>query len=104
RTIHGVALLPVKADLPISVLQRALALYYQRIADVLMAQGNLTGALQSFRDGLAIAERLAQADPSNWHRDLGISYRQIGDVLVAQGNLTEALPLQEALAVRRGEV
>ncbi|MGA7451550.1 MAG: tetratricopeptide repeat protein [Rhodoplanes sp.] len=63
------------------------------IGDVLKAQGNLAEALKSFRDGLAIRELLAQADPGNagWQRDLSVSYNKIGDVLVAQGNLLEAL-------------
>jgi hypothetical protein len=52
-------------------------------------QGNLAEALKSFRDGLAIADRLAKSDPGNagWQRDLSVSYNKIGDVLVAQGNL-----------------
>jgi hypothetical protein len=51
-----------------------------------------------YRGGLAIAERLAAADPSNtqWQRDLLVSYERIGSVLVAQGKLDEAL--------RRGNV
>jgi tetratricopeptide (TPR) repeat protein len=63
------------------------------VGDVLVAQGNLTGALTSFRDSLAIAERLAKSDPHEavWRRDLSISYDRIGDVLVAQGNLSDAL-------------
>jgi tetratricopeptide (TPR) repeat protein len=58
-----------------------------------VAQGNLPEALKSFRDGFAIAGRLAKADPNNadWQRDLSGSYIKIGDVLVAQGNLLEAL-------------
>ena len=66
---------------------------YNKIGDVLVAQGNLPEALKSYRDGLAIAERLAKADPGNagWQRDLSVSYDRIGDVLVAQGNLPEAL-------------
>ena len=60
---------------------------------MLVAQGNLPEALKSFRDGLAITDRLAKADPGNagWQRDLSVSYNKIGDVLVAQGNLPEAL-------------
>ena len=68
-----------------------------------MAQGNLPEALTSFRDGLAIADRLAQADPGNagWQRDLSVSYNKIGDVLVAQGNLPEALTsFRDGLAIR----
>jgi hypothetical protein len=49
--------------------------------------------LKLFRDGLAIAERLTKADPSNaaWQRDLALSYTKTGDVLMAQGNLPEAV-------------
>src|SRR5262249_7457382 len=73
--------------------QRDLSLSYNKIGDVLVDQGNLLEALQSFRDGLAIRERLAKADPDNagWQRDLSVSYNKIGEVLGAQGNLPEAL-------------
>jgi tetratricopeptide (TPR) repeat protein len=73
--------------------QVGLAAGFQEVGHVLVAQGNLTKALKSYRDSLAIMERLAKADPNNadWQRDLSISSRKIGDVLVAQGNLTEAL-------------
>jgi len=73
------------------------------LGDVLVAQGNLPEALKSFRDGLAIRDRLAQADPGNagWQRDLSVSYNKIGDVLVAQGNLPEALKsFRDGLAIR----
>jgi hypothetical protein len=58
-----------------------------------VAQGNLPEALKSYQADLAIADRLAKADPGNagWQRDLSVSYNKIGDVLVAQGNLPEAL-------------
>ena len=61
--------------------------------DVLVDQGNLTGALESYRGSLGIRDRLAKADPNNagWQRDLSVSYEKVGDVLVAQGNLTGAL-------------
>jgi hypothetical protein len=68
--------------------QRALSVFYNKIGDVLVAQGNLTAALKSFRDEFATADRLAKADPGNaeWQRDLSVSYRKIGNVLVDQGN------------------
>jgi hypothetical protein len=55
--------------------QRDLSVAYNEIGDVLLAQGNLTDALKSYRDDLAIRERLAKADPTNagWQRDLSIS-------------------------------
>ena len=60
---------------------------------MLVAQGKLRGGAESYRDSLAIARRLAAADPGNagWQRDLSVSYNKVGDVLVAQGNLREAL-------------
>jgi tetratricopeptide (TPR) repeat protein len=72
------------------------------LGDVLVVQGNLPGALKSFGDGLAIADRLAKSDPGNadWQRDLSVSYGKIGDVLVAQGNLPEALKsFRDGLAI-----
>jgi tetratricopeptide (TPR) repeat protein len=61
--------------------------------DIFQARGNLPEALKTYRDGLAIRDRLAKSDPGNagWQRDLSVSYNKIGDVLVAQGNLPEAL-------------
>ena len=59
--------------------------------------------LKSFREQLAIADRLARADPDNaaWQRDLSVSHDRIGDVLVAQSKLPEALKsFRDALAIR----
>jgi hypothetical protein len=55
--------------------ERGLSVSYDRVGDVLVAQGNLPEALKSFRDGLAIRDRLAKADPGNagWQRDLIVS-------------------------------
>jgi hypothetical protein len=52
---------------------------------------------------LAVAVRLAAADPSNagWQRDLSVSQERIGNVLRAQGDLAGALrAYRESLAVR----
>ncbi|MDH5653555.1 MAG: tetratricopeptide repeat protein, partial [Gammaproteobacteria bacterium] len=59
-------------------------------------------ALQSYQAALAIAERLARADPGNsqWQRDLSVSHIKIGDVQRGQGSLTAALQsYQAALAI-----
>jgi tetratricopeptide (TPR) repeat protein len=72
------------------------------LGDIRVQRGDLAGALKSFGDGLAIAERLAQSDAGNagWQRDLSVSYNNIGDVLVAQGNLAEALKsFRDGLAI-----
>ncbi len=59
---------------------------------MLVAQGKLDEALKSYRDSLAIRERLVAADRSNtqWQRDLSVSYDKVGNVLEAQGKLDEA--------------
>ena len=70
---------------------------------MLVAQGNLDEALQSYQAALAIMERLAKADPSNteWQSDLSVSYDRTGDVLVAQEKPDEALEIyRKSLAVR----
>ena len=68
------------------------------LGDIAQARGALPEALKAYRTSLAIAERLAQADPGNagWQRDLSVSHNRLGDVLVAQGNLTEALTAYRA--------
>ena len=72
--------------------QRNLSIPYQRIGEVQVAQGDLSGALKSHSNSLAIKDRLAQSDPTNgdWQEGLSLSYEQIGDVLVAQGDLAGA--------------
>ena len=75
---------------------------YDRIGDVQVAQGDLAGALKSYRDSLAIIDRLAKSDPGNagWQRDLSVSYEKIGDVQVAQGDLPGALKsYRDSLAI-----
>jgi len=58
-----------------------------------VAQGEGAAALAEYRLGMAIAARLAAADPANakWQRDLSISHNKIGDVLRAQGEGAAAL-------------
>ena len=69
------------------------------MGDVQVAQGDLAGALKSYRDDLAIADRLAQSDHGNagWQRDLAVSHAKIADALAWMGNNAEALE-----ALRRG--
>jgi tetratricopeptide (TPR) repeat protein len=67
------------------------------------AQGDLAGALKSYRDSLGIAEKLAKQDPGNadWQRNLSISYDRVGDVQSAQGDLTAALKsYRDSLGIR----
>jgi hypothetical protein len=66
---------------------------HNKIGDVLRAQGNLPAALASFKASLAIADRLAKADPGNagWQRDLALSHGRVATVLARQGERERAL-------------
>ena len=57
------------------------------LGDVLVAQGDEAGALASYRDSLAIFDRLAKSDPGNagWQRDLIVSYTRSAGALPGQG-------------------
>ena len=46
-----------------------------------VAQGDLAGALKSYRANFAIIDRLAKSDPGNagWQRDLSVSYAKLAD-------------------------
>jgi tetratricopeptide (TPR) repeat protein len=89
RSLAGLA----SADPSNAVWQHDLSVSHNKIGDVLVAQGDLAGALNAYRESLGVAEILASADPSNagWQRDLSVSHNKIGDVLVAQGDLAGAL-------------
>ncbi len=65
----------------------------EKIGDVLHAQGNLPGALESYRASLAIKERLAKADPGNagWQHDLALSLQRVGFVASQQNQRENAL-------------
>jgi tetratricopeptide (TPR) repeat protein len=79
--------------------RRGVALQNQ--GEILLARGDLTGALKSYRDSLAIAEKLAK-HPGNagWQRDLSVSYGKLGDVQSAQGDLAGALKsYRDSLAI-----
>jgi hypothetical protein len=57
--------------------------YWARLSlgDIRRQRGNLDAALASYRDSLAIADRLAKSDPGNagWQRDLSVSYEKVGN-------------------------
>ncbi|TFF21725.1 tetratricopeptide repeat protein [Jiella endophytica] len=79
--------------------ERDLSVSHNRIGDVMVAQGRLEDAAQSFQAGLEIAERLARSDPSNagLQRDLSVSHSRIGNVRVAQDRLEDAIQSYEAM-------
>ena len=76
---------------------------YSKVGNVQVAQGDLTGALKSYGDDLAIMEQLARSDPGNtgWQSDLSTSYEKVGDMHVVRGDLAGALKsYRDCLAIR----
>ena len=70
----------------------------EKIGDVLVAQRDLDGGLESYRASRVIAERLAKADASNsgWQRTLLVSHIKVGGVLDAMGDTNAAIAAYEA--------
>ena len=68
---------------------------------MLVAQGNLAAALDSYKASLGIFEKLAKADPGNtgWQHDVSIAHNKIGHVLATPD---DDPTLIEAVAVGAG--
>jgi predicted negative regulator of RcsB-dependent stress response len=74
------------------------------VGNTLAAQGDTTGALAAYREGLDITRALATKDPDNTQlqNDLSGSLQRVGDMLVIQRDPTGALAAyQEGLGVAR---
>ena len=72
------------------------------LGDIQKQRGNLLAALKSYRDALAIVERLVMFAPGDTghRRDLSVSHNRVGDVMVAQGDQPGALKsYHHALAI-----
>ena len=82
--------------------ERALSISYNRLGDVCMADGDLSGAKEYYLKDLAISEQLAkQSEGTQAQRDLSISYNKLGDVCKADGDLSGAKAYYlKALAIR----
>ena len=68
------------------------------------ATGDRAGALTAHEESLAIARKLAAADPGNvvWQRDVSVSLNKVGDVRRAAGDRPGALSAyEEGLAIMR---
>ena len=87
--------------------QRDLSVSWNKLGSVRVAQGDLVGALAAFGADLAIAERLAAADPGNagWQRDMIVSHVKLSEIATAMHdqatarvNLEAALAMAQALA------
>ena len=69
--------------------QEQKAAILSNLGDVLLDQGKLPEALDSYQQSLEIFKQLTAQDKTNagWQRDLSLSYEKIGDVLRARGEL-----------------
>ena len=82
----------------------AAAVAWTRLGDSLVTVGNLTGAFEAFRAGMAISERLARLDSRNagWQRDVLVSLTKLAGVAAAAGDRAEAIAQAErAVALAR---
>ena len=79
--------------------QRDLSISYERIGDVQLQQGDLAGALASYRKALVIGEILAARDPNNaeWQRDLIVSLANLGMASGERMYLNRALKIAVSL-------
>lgn len=74
-----------------------------QIGDLYIMRGCLGQALVAYRDGLALANGLANADPGNagCQLEVSVSLEKFGNVLAKQGNLAEASnAYQASLTIR----
>ena len=93
---------PNKTQEPKWLRERAVLL--DRMGTVLLDQGDLGGAKESYQQALDARQRLAATDPlnPNWERDLSVSHDKVGNVLMAQGDLEAAqASYQSALQIDR---
>jgi len=71
--------------------QRNLSISYDRLGNVLKAQGDLSGAKNWYENALEIREKLAALNTgSDGQRDLLVSFSNLGDILLAQRDLPGA--------------
>ena len=63
-----------------------------KLGEVAVAQGKLEEAARAYGDGLGIAKKLAEGDPSNtlMQRDLWVSYWRLADMAERQEKAGEA--------------
>jgi tetratricopeptide (TPR) repeat protein len=73
-------------------LKLALSQANKRVGEILLAQGDLSGAYAAYSDSLAMAQKSHGLDPGNadWQHDLTETDNLLGDVLLAEGKIADA--------------
>jgi tetratricopeptide (TPR) repeat protein len=85
--------------------QNDVSVTYNEVGRLLAAQGAVNEAIASFRDNLAIIERVTAADLKNlhWRHNLSLTHFFLGGVLFEQGALDEALDnYRQSFAISEG--
>jgi tetratricopeptide (TPR) repeat protein len=86
----------------LGVVSGQLAIAHHKLGERTEKDVNLEAALKSYRESLAILQRLsaAERDNTSLKRDLAVAYDRVAEILGAQGNYEESLKLyQENLAI-----
>ena len=101
---HSLLIRSAAADPGNAGWQRDLSVSYEKIGNVLTAQGDLKRALDAFQQSMDIREKLAAADPGNagWQRDLWVSYWKIADISEKAGNTESQQLWQKAHDILAG--
>lgn len=86
------------AESPIA--RRALFIAQIRIGNVLISDGDTSGALAAYGQANRLSRKLVAAEPANrdWQRDLYVSLERLGDSHAARGDLARALEAMEEAA------
>ncbi len=85
-----------------SELLRQKGAFLSNQGNVARAQGNLTEALRSYREGVTFFQQLSQREPGDliWQRDISVALGSVAEVLRDQGDLPGALQNQrDAIAI-----
>jgi tetratricopeptide (TPR) repeat protein len=72
------------------------------LGDILVQRNDLSGALRSFQNGLAVMDELAKSNPGDvgWQRDLAVSFERIGTTQMMQNDPPGALAsFRDGLAI-----
>jgi tetratricopeptide (TPR) repeat protein len=93
RAANAIAAELAARDASNAIWQQGLAMTQAQLGDVLLAEGNLDGALQAFRSVVATDQALVARSPGNVaaQRELMIGEGHLGEVNLSRGDLPAAL-------------
>lgn len=94
RALDYLKSVPVEEELPAYRQRRAVAL--DSLGDLLLQQGDLSGADRALQESLSLSELLAREDPNNrsWQRSVAVTQSKIADLQREQGDLEQAIAMQ----------